>query len=117
MEHQYRSFMQALWFRAMSTYNYTNFAAMANNNRTVSLSARHRNEQVDITAGTKSITLEVSRCQCKDVLLEVVDENGQAKGKPLEKWLPQIKQKGVSALRFMMNDFSTQPIEIQITWK
>ncbi|WP_430816136.1 hypothetical protein [Carboxylicivirga sp. RSCT41] len=84
---------------------------------TVHLTAKSRVEQVDIPSGTKRLLLEVSRAKCKDVLLEVVDDSGQAKGKPLEKWLPHIKQKGVSALRFMMNDFSTQPIKIQITCK
>ena len=90
---------------------------MTNNIRTISLSARYRNEEVAIPTGVKIIMLEVSRSKCKDVLLEVVDEKGQAKGKPLEKWLPQIKLKEVRALRFMMNDFSIQPIEIQITWR
>ncbi|MCG8581636.1 MAG: hypothetical protein MI866_17050 [Bacteroidales bacterium] len=85
--------------------------------KTIYLSTKNRNEQVVIPSGTKVMMLEVSRAKCKDVLLEVVDDKGQAKGKPLEKWLPQIKQKGISALRFMMNDFSAQPIEIQITWK
>lgn len=90
---------------------------MANKSITIALSAKHRNEQVEIPSDTKMLLLEVSRAKCKDVLLEVFNDSGQAKGKPLEKWLPQIKQKGISALRFMMNDFSTQPIEIKITCK
>lgn len=84
---------------------------------TVSLSVRNRIEEVSIPEEVKSISLNVSRAKCKDVLMEVVDEQGKAKGKPLEKWLPQIKQKGIRHLRFMMNDFSTQPIEIEISWK
>ncbi|MBR8537728.1 hypothetical protein KDU71_19310 [Carboxylicivirga sediminis] len=84
---------------------------------TVILSAKNRNEYVELTTGVKLVTIEVSRQNCKDVLLEVVDEQGQSKGKPLEKWLPQIKAKNIAGLRFMMNDFSTKPIEIKLTWK
>lgn len=84
---------------------------------TVILSATNRNEYVELTTVVKLVTIEVSRQNCKDVLLEVVDEQGQSKGKPLEKWLPQIKAKNIAGLRFMMNDFSTKPIEIKLTWK
>lgn len=84
---------------------------------TVILSAKNRNEYVELTTVVKLVTIEVSRQNCKDVLLEVVDEQGQSKGKPLEKWLPQIKAKNIAGLRFMMNDFSTKPIEIKLTWK
>lgn len=84
---------------------------------TVILSAKKRNEYVELTTVVKLVTIEVSRQNCKDVLLEVVDEQGQSKGKPLEKWLPQIKAKNIAGLRFMMNDFSTKPIEIKLTWK
>ena len=83
----------------------------------LSLSAKHRIEEVPLPEGIKQIDMSVSRSKCKDVLLEIVSDNGQAKGKPLEKWLPQVKQKGLSKLRFMMNDFSTQPIDISIRWK
>ncbi|MCT4591741.1 MAG: hypothetical protein N4A71_28230 [Carboxylicivirga sp.] len=83
----------------------------------VKLSAKHRNEQVELPEELKIISIEVSRVKCKDVLLEVIDGQGNSKGKPLEKWLPQIKQKGIRSLRFMMNDFSTQPIEINVSWK
>ncbi|MBS2212357.1 hypothetical protein KEM09_13155 [Carboxylicivirga mesophila] len=84
---------------------------------TVILSATNRNEYVELTTVVKLVKIEVSRQNCKDVLLEVVDEQGQSKGKPLEKWLPQIKAKNIAGLRFMMNDFSTKPIEIKLTWK
>ncbi len=95
---------------------YPNFAAMERNQATVNLSAKSRNEYTELS-GAKFVTIEVSRSNCKDVLLEVVDEHGKSKGKPLEKWLPQIKAKNISGLRFMMNDFSTKPIEIKLTWK
>ncbi|TRX70450.1 hypothetical protein [Carboxylicivirga sp. M1479] len=84
---------------------------------TVKLTAQNRTEELEIDQKVKLIELKVSRKQCKDVLLEVIDEQGNAKGKPLEKYLPCIKQKGVKGLRFMMNDFSTKPIEISISWK
>jgi len=90
---------------------------MQNKGIVLSLSAKHRIEEVPLPEGIKHIDMSVSRSKCKDVLLEIVSDNGQAKGKPLEKWLPQIKQKGLSKLRFMMNDFSTQPIDISIRWK
>ncbi len=96
---------------------YPNFAAMESNQTTVCLSAKSRNEYIELVSGAKLVTIEVSRSNCKDVLLEVVDEHGKSKGKPLEKWLPQIKAKNISGLRFMMNDFSTKPIEIKLTWK
>ncbi|MBK3519180.1 hypothetical protein [Carboxylicivirga marina] len=90
---------------------------MQNNKTKVELSARHRIEQIDIPTGVKVISLVVSRAKCKDVLLELIDNRGNAKGKPLEKCLPQIKQQGVHVLRFMMNDFSIQPIDIEVSWK
>ncbi len=101
----------------MVVADYSNFVAMESNQATVCLSAKSRSEYIEIVSGAKLVAIEVSRSNCKDVLLEVVDEQGQSKGKPLEKWLPQIKAKNIAGLRFMMNDFSTKPIEIKLTWK
>jgi len=84
---------------------------------TINLGAQHRIDEVELPEGVKEIAISVSRAKCKDVLLELINEQGQAKGKPLEKYLPQIKQKGIRRLRFMMNDFSIQPIEISLIWK
>ncbi|GEM_PF-4862072 len=84
---------------------------------TVRLTVQNRNEEMLLPEGVKQIELVLSRLKCKDVLLELVDESGTAKGKPLEKYLPVIKQKGIRKMRFIMNDFSTQPIEIQVRWK
>nr|WP_321452800.1 hypothetical protein [uncultured Carboxylicivirga sp.] len=81
------------------------------------LNVQNRNKSVTLPDGTLKVKMEVSRSNCKDVLLEVVDVNGQAKGKPLEKWLPEIKSKSITRLRFMMNDFSTKPITIKLNYK
>ncbi|WP_439183776.1 hypothetical protein [Carboxylicivirga taeanensis] len=90
---------------------------MENNQAIVHLSAANRNAYLELEVPARWVSIEVSRHNCKDVLLEVVDENGQSKGKPLEKCVPQIKASNIKGLRFMMNDFSTKPIEIQLTWK
>lgn len=81
----------------------------------VNLSASNRNAEVDISEGIKKIKIEVSRENCKDILCEVVNSNGNAKGKPLNKWLPQIKSP-IKQIRFMMNNFSIKPIEIKISF-
>ncbi|MCU4162850.1 hypothetical protein [Carboxylicivirga caseinilyticus] len=78
------------------------------------LNVQNRNKEVTLPNGTTKVKIEVSRNSCKDVLLEVVDADGQAKGKPLEKWLPEVKSKSMSGIRFMMNDFSTKPIVIKL---
>ncbi len=90
---------------------------MESNQTTVSLSAQKRNEYIELEGDIKEVNFVVSRPNCKDVLLEVVDVLGKAKGKPLEKCLPKIKYKSIKGLRFMMNDFSTKPIDITISWK
>ena len=81
------------------------------------LNVQNRIKEVTLPAGTSKVQIAVSRSNCKDVLLEVIDQEGKAKGKPLEKWLPEIKSKSLSGLRFMMNDFSTKPIKITIDFK
>jgi len=83
----------------------------------INLSAKQRIDEFELPKGVKIINIVVSRSKCKDVLLELIDADGKAKGKPLDKYLPQIKQKNIKRLRFMMNDFSTQPIEIKLSWK
>ncbi len=83
----------------------------------IELNSKKRQEFVQIPEKTKRITIEVSREKCMDVLTEIIDEKGHAKGKPLQKWLPQIPGKNVSQIRFTMNDFSTRPIEIQLQIK
>ncbi|TAJ14496.1 hypothetical protein DMA11_04810 [Marinilabiliaceae bacterium JC017] len=85
--------------------------------KTLTLNVSERNVSLDVPAVTKKIFFEVSRSDCRDVLLEVVDQQGRAKGKPLDKQLPEIKGVGVSVLRFMMNDFSTRPITITVSFK
>ncbi len=80
----------------------------------INLSVQNRVKEVTFSEIVNKVTIEVSRDNCKDVLLEVIDADGKAKGKPLQKWLPAIKQNGISGIRFMMNDFSTKPITIKI---
>ncbi len=80
----------------------------------IDLNIQNRVKEVTFSEIVKKLKIEVSRDNCKDVLLEVIDAEGKAKGKPLQKWLPEIKQKGIARLRFMMNDFSTKPIKIKI---
>ncbi|MBS2099446.1 hypothetical protein [Carboxylicivirga linearis] len=81
------------------------------------LNVQNRIKEVTLPDGTSKVKIGVSRSNCKDVLLEVIDQEGKAKGKPLEKWLPEIKSKSMKGLRFMMNDFSTKPIKITIDFK
>jgi len=81
------------------------------------LNVQNRNKEVTLPDSTSKVKIVVSRSNCKDVLLEVVDQEGKAKGKPLEKWLPEIKSKSIKGLRFMMNDFSTKPITIKLDSK
>ncbi|MCU4174813.1 hypothetical protein [Carboxylicivirga sp. N1Y90] len=83
----------------------------------INLDVQNRNAEIEVPQGVKWIKLSVSRPSCMDVLLEVVDINGLAKGKPLQKWLSEIKSKTVSKLRFMMNNNSTKPITISIDFK
>lgn len=85
---------------------------------TIEINAKSRTASVQIPDNTKTITFTVSREKCNDVLVEAVNKEGNAKGKPLNKYLPQFKTKGeVKELRFMMNDFSTKPITITIKTK
>nr|WP_321411789.1 hypothetical protein [uncultured Carboxylicivirga sp.] len=81
------------------------------------LNVQNRNREVTLPDGTSKVKIEVSRSSCKDILLEVIDTDGQAKGKPLEKWLPEVKIKSMNGFRFMMNDFSTKPIVIKLDFK
>lgn len=81
------------------------------------LNVQNRNKEVTLPDGTSKMKIGVSQSNCKDVLLEVIDQEGKAKGKPLEKWLPEIKSNSKSGLRFMMNDFSTKPIKITLDFK
>lgn len=80
----------------------------------IQLNSKKRQELVHIPEKTKKITIKVSRDKCMDVLTEIINDKGHAKGKPLQKWLPQIQVKNVSQIRFTMNDFSTKPIEIEL---
>lgn len=80
----------------------------------IELNVQNRLMEVDLPNLTKKLKLEVSRAECKDVLLEVIDSKGKAKGKPLSKWLPEIKGQSIARLRFMMNDHSTKPITINV---
>ena len=85
---------------------------------TINLTSQNRTSQATIPHGTKKITLTVSREKCSDVLLECVDLEGKAKGKPLNKYLPGFPTKGkIAQLRFIMNDFSVKPIEITLIFK
>lgn len=84
----------------------------------VALNAKNRIKTIMLPEETKSISLKISREKCSDVLLELIDKNNQAKGKPLNKHLPVIKQaKELKQLRFIMNDFSTKPITIELTFR
>lgn len=83
----------------------------------VNLNATNRVEEVELAQSYSKIELEVSRSNCKDVLLEVIDVDGNAKGKPLCKYESVIKGKNVCKLRFLMNDFSTQPVTVSIKGK
>ena len=82
----------------------------------IELNVQQRVKDVTFSEIVKKLKIGVSRDNCMDVLLEVIDIQGRAKGKPLQKWLPEIKQNGIAGLRFMMNDFSTKPIKIKINY-
>lgn len=87
-------------------------------NHSFELTVKHRNETIEVSAEIKEIKITVSRDNCMDVLLELVDMQGKAKGKPLQKHLPLIQtKKQLLALRFMMNDFSTRPVSISLIGK
>jgi len=78
----------------------------------IELNVQNRVQEVNLPCIIKKLKLEVSRAECMDVLLEVIDIEGRAKGKPLSKWLPEIKDQSIARLRFMMNNYSTRPITI-----
>jgi hypothetical protein len=80
----------------------------------ITLTNKQRQQTVDLPNKPKEIMISTSRSNCMDVLLEVFNESGQAKSKPLQKWLPVIKTKEITSMRFTMNDFSNQPITIKI---
>lgn len=87
-------------------------------NHSFELTVKHRIETVEVPSGIKQIQITVSRNDCMDVLLELVNMQGKAKGKPLQKHLPMIlTKKQTCKLRFMMNDFSTKPILISLLGK
>ena len=84
----------------------------------INLSVKNRITSYHLKPGTKKIEIEVSRKDCKDILLELVDKDGNAKSKPLNKFLPEIRNNGdISVLRFIMNDFNTKPIAIKLFFK
>lgn len=83
----------------------------------IELTATHRIELVEFEKPISKIQMETSRSKCKDVLLEVIDQSGQAKGKPLSKFGPEVKGREICKLRFMMNDFSIQPVTITLRVK
>ncbi len=78
------------------------------------LNVQNRTAEAEMPESYKKISLKVSRLNCMDVLLEVVDSAGLAKGKPLQKCLPEIKNRNVAKLRFIMKNNSTRPITIKI---
>jgi len=81
------------------------------------LTSKKRQETCNIPANTKKIKIETSREKCMDVLTEVINSEGEARGKPLQKWLPQIPAKNIAQIRFTMNDFSSKPIKIKLEFK
>lgn len=81
------------------------------------LNVKNRIQEVTLPDGISQILFQVSRTDCKDILLELIHADGQAKGKPLFKYLPKVNVKSVSSLRFMMNDYSTRPITIKMKYK
>jgi len=85
--------------------------------QTINLSAKERQASIIMENHPKTIALEASRENCKDILTEIFDEKGNAQCKPLQKILPQLKSKTpITQLRFTMNDFSTKPITIIINY-
>lgn len=83
---------------------------------TVNLNIENRIVEISVDNKASKFELSVSRDNCKDILLEVVDIEGNKKGKPLQKWLPivQNKQHNIQNLRFTMNDFSIKPIDVKL---
>ncbi|MCG8701124.1 MAG: hypothetical protein MI922_23930 [Bacteroidales bacterium] len=84
----------------------------------VNLDSKNRQKMMEVPGNTKKIILNVSRDKCNDVLLELVNAEGKATSKPLNKYLPEIKLKEpINNLRFTMNNFSTRPIQIVVGFK
>ena len=80
----------------------------------IEITAKQRTHSVTVPDDTKKMSIKVSRDNCKDVLLETIDKDGRAKGKPLTKYLPSCKMNNIKQLRFTMNNFSTKPITVEI---
>lgn len=84
----------------------------------IEINLKNRIKTVQLPEGISTIAIKVSREKCNDILLELVDKNGKAKGKPLNKYLPMIKKiNNIEQLRFMMNDFSTKPITVELEYR
>lgn len=85
---------------------------------TVQLNAKNRVVHCELSIASKALEFEVSRKDCKDVLVEFVDELGNAQSKPLEKCLPSVKlKKEIVSIRFIMNEMSVKPIDVNIFYK
>ena len=83
----------------------------------VDLNKNNRYAELNLPLVTGKIKIKVSREKCNDVLVEVVDEAGNALSKPLHKIIPELKpKKAVAKMRFIMNNFSTSPIEIKLSF-
>ena len=83
----------------------------------IELSKDKRVNELELLSAPKKIKIEVSREKCNDILLEMVDFTGMATCKPLHKVLPVIKvTRPIHKLRFIMNDFSTKPITIMLSY-
>lgn len=83
----------------------------------IQLDAKQRIQTIEIPQGATTMIISVSRDNCKDILLEIVDSNGNATGKPLTKYIPSCKLNKSKKLRFSMNNFSTKPITIELMLK
>jgi hypothetical protein len=74
----------------------------------------NRQQEVTVSEKIKKLKFDASRKDCRDVLVEFVDNNGSAKSKPLNKCFEEMKVKDISKIRFIMNEMSVKPIEISI---
>jgi len=83
------------------------------NTESVNLHSKKRQVNCTLNTESKVFEFEVSRNDCRDVLVEFIDKDGNAQCKPLAKCVPLVKiKKEIFSIRFTMNDMSTKPIEI-----
>ncbi len=82
----------------------------------IKIDKANRQQEFILQKKNKKLKLEVSRKDCRDILVEFIDINGVAKSKPLNKCVEEMKLNNIEKIRFTMNEMSVKPIEIKLLY-